>query len=222
MQASDADAGAVYSPKRDTARSPFRSVDDLVRWGWHPFPPEQIDPSFHDFYNTWGIGHALAGLGVSEYSDIYNTGKHRIVSIDHEEYGPLAKHVNEQSYEVDGKIYRATGASYSFSIDVKDGVIMGLNRLSPRYASTDCEPPVPSDQLPALQQFSDVAWLGWDTMTEGDEVTGLRYFLAAGIVNDDTKKVIHRALDEKGWKLSPWPGHTFERNWPETKALIGT
>lgn len=222
MEANDANAGSVYSPQRDTARSPFRSQDDLERWGWNPFPPDRIDDSFHDFYRTWGIGEALAGLGVSEHSDIYEGGEHRVISIDHREYSPLADSVDEQWYEVNKKKYRATGASYAFSIDVKDGVIMGLNRVSPRYAARDRKPPVPTDQFPALKQFSDIAWIGWDSMTEGDEIKGLRYFLSVGIVNTETKSVIRRALDAKGWELSPWPGHTFERNWPETKALIGT
>ncbi|KAF1931141.1 uncharacterized protein M421DRAFT_57104 [Didymella exigua CBS 183.55] len=222
MQANDAGAGSVYSPKRDTARSPFRGTDDLRRWNWNLSPPEKIDESFHDFYRTWGIGEALTGLGVSEYSDVFDGGEHRVISIDHREYGLLGESVDEQSYDVDGKSYRATGASYAFSIDVKDGVIMSLNRVSPRYASRDRKPPVPSDQWPALRQFSDIAWIGWDSMTEGDEIKGLRYLLSVGIVNTETKQVTRRALDAKGWVLSPWPGHTFERNWPETKALVGT
>jgi hypothetical protein len=59
-------------------------------------------------------------------------------------------------------------------------------------------------------------------MTESDEVKGLRYFLAVGIINPEIKQVIRRALDAKGWDLSPWPGHMFERSWPETQALIGS
>lgn len=101
---------------------------------------------------------------------------------------------------------------------------MALNRLSPNYAATDRNPHVPVDQLPALNQFSDVAWIGWDAVTreEGEDIKGLRYFLAVGIVNPFTKRVIRRAMDTKGWELSPWPGHTFERQWFETRAIIGT
>ncbi|KAF3036755.1 hypothetical protein E8E11_002170 [Didymella keratinophila] len=64
--------------------------------------------------------------------------------------------------------------------------------------------------------------VGWDSMTEGDEVKGLRYFLAVGICNTETKQVICRAWNVKGWELSLRPGHIFERPWPETQALIGT
>ncbi|KAJ8116551.1 hypothetical protein OPT61_g2044 [Boeremia exigua] len=224
MQANDIDVGPAYNPKRDTARSPFRSPSDLQTWGWEPFPRDRIDDVFHDFYSVWGIGEALVGIGVSEYSDIYEGGKNRVVSIDHQSYQPEAGDVDEQRYEVNGKVYRATGASYTIAINPKEGVIMGLNRLSPSYAATDRIPHVPKDQLPALNQFSDVAWIGWDSVTseEGDDIKGLRYFLAVGIVNPFTKSVIRRALDAKDWVLSPWPGHTFERQWPETKAIIGT
>lgn len=100
---------------------------------------------------------------------------------------------------------------------------MGLSRLSPNYAATEREPPVPKDLLPALNQFSDVAWIGWDALTreEGNDIKGLRYFLSVGIVNLYTKSVIRRAMDTKGWELSPWPGHTFERRWFETRAILG-
>lgn len=201
---------------------PFRSTGDLRRWGWNASPSDRLDESFHDFYRTWGIGEALECLGVSQYSDEYEGGEHRVIAIDHQQYSPLAGDTDEQSYDVDGKIFRATGASYAFTINVKDAVIMGLNRVSPRYAARDRKLPVLSDQWPALRQFSDVVWIGWDSKTEGDEVKGLRYFLAVGIVNTETKQVIRRALDAKGWELSPWPGHMFEQDWRETQALVGT
>lgn len=105
MQANDADVGPVYSPPRDNASSPFRSQDDLRRWGWNPFPTDRIDESFHDFYRTWGIGEALAGLGVSEHSDTYEGGEHRVISIDHRDYSPLANSVDEQWYNVNNKDY---------------------------------------------------------------------------------------------------------------------
>ncbi|KAH6621762.1 hypothetical protein C7974DRAFT_315357 [Boeremia exigua] len=224
MQANDADVGPAYTPHRDNARSPFRSFSDLQTWGWNPFPPDEVDESFHNFYSAWGIGEALVSLGVSEYSDIYKGGKNRLICIDHRSYDPDAGPVDEQRYDANGKVYRATGASYAFTINPKEGVIMALNRLSPNYAATDRNPHVPVDQLPALNQFSDVAWIGWDAVTreEGEDIKGLRYFLAVGIVNPFTKRVIRRAMDTKGWELSPWPGHTFERQWFETRAIIGT
>ncbi|KAJ4986998.1 auxin efflux carrier superfamily [Stagonosporopsis vannaccii] len=224
MDANDAEVGPAYNPQRVDARSPFRSFKDLEMWGWNPYPQENIDDSFHNFDSTWGIGEALVGLGVSKYSDIYKGGLNRIVCIGHRSYLPAAGIPDNQWYEANGKRYRATGAQYSMAINPKDGVIMGLSRLSPNYAATDRVPPVAKDQLPALNQFSDVAWIGWDALTkeEGNDIKRLRYFLSVGVVNPFTKSVIRRAMDAKGWELSPWPGHTFERRWFETRAIIGT
>lgn len=223
MQANDADVGAAYHPQRVTAISSFRSPDDLHTWGWSPFPPDRIDEKFHDFYATWGIGDALVDLGVSEHSDIYEGGENRLIFIDHQSYDAAAGNIDEQWYDVDGKDYRATGASYSFAINPVDGVILGLNRLSPIYAAEDRKPPVPKDQIPVLNQFSDIAWIGWETMTRGGDhdITKLRFFVSVGINNAETKSVIRRALDAKGWELAPWPGHTFERQWFETRAIVG-
>ncbi|KAJ4384988.1 hypothetical protein N0V86_000593 [Didymella sp. IMI 355093] len=69
------------------------------------------------------------------------------------------------------------------------------------YATRDRKSPVPSHQWPALRQFSDVTWINWDSMTEGDEVKGLHYFLAVDMVNNETKQVILRAMDTKRWEL---------------------
>ena len=185
---------------------------------------DRVDERFHDFYSTWGIGEALVDLGVSEHSDIYEGGENRLVFVEHQSYDPAVGGVDEQWYDVNGQNYRATGASYAFAVNSKDGVIMGLNRLSPKHAAEHRKPPVPKDQLPVLNQFSDVAWIGWDSMTaeEGHDITNLRFFVSVGIVNPETRSVVRRALDAKGWELSPWPGHTFERQWFETRAIIGT
>lgn len=224
MQADDAEVGPAYNPARENARSPFRNLDDLKTWGWSPFPPEKIDESYHNFYATWGIGEALAGLGVSEYSDIYDGGENVVVAIDHRSQDLSDGPVDQQKYTAYGKQYRATGASYSMAINTKEGVLMGLSRLSPKNAATDRRPHVPDDQIPALNQFSDVGWLAWESLANDDgyDVTGLRYLLSVGIVNPFTKSVIRRAMDAKGWELAPWPGHTFERQWFETRAIIGT
>lgn len=223
MQADDADVGPAYTPQQVTARSSFRSRGDLGTWGWSPFPLDRVDEKFHDFYSTWGVGAALTGLGLSEYSDIYDGGENRLIFIDHRSFDSAAGDVDVQRYEANDKHYRATGASYSFAINPVDGVIMGLNRLSPKYAAEERRPPVPRDQLPALNQFSDIAWIGWDSIAQGGghDITNLRYFMSVGISNAETKSVIRRALDAKGWELSPWPGHTFEQQWFEMRAIIG-
>lgn len=223
MQANDADVGPAYNPARDTASSPYRSVNDLEKWLWRPFPRDRTNPKMHDFYNTWGVGRALEGLGVNPISFEYEGGKNELFFLDHQSFEPRKGDVDSQWYIVDGIFYRATGASYAFTINWEEGVIMGLNRLSPRYAAKERVPVVQADELPLLNQFSDVAWIGWDAVVqrEGSDVRRLKYFLALGIDNKDTQATILRAMAMRGWTLRAWPGHVFERQWMEARALMG-
>jgi hypothetical protein len=127
---------------------------------------------------------------------------------------------------VDKHAYRATGASFSFTINPDEGIIMGLNRESPKWAAKDRHPPLPDDELPKLNQFSDVAWIVWKAMhklpwSSETRLHHLRYFMSVSITNVETQKILKRALEANDWELSEWPGHTFERIWPETKAILG-
>lgn len=162
-------------------------------------------------------------LGINPISYEYEGGKNELFFLDHQCFDPTLPDIDKQWYQIDGKKYRATGASYAFTINWEDGVIMGLNRKSPRYAAKERNPPVPDDELPKLNQFSDVGWIGWDTISqrEGIDIKNLRYFLSIGIDNTDTKAVIIRAMNSRGWQLSEWPGHIFEMEWMETRAILG-
>jgi hypothetical protein len=127
---------------------------------------------------------------------------------------------------VDDHAYRATGASFSFTINPDEGIIMGLNRESPKWAAKDRHPPLYDDELPKLNQFSDVAWIIWKAMhkppwSSETRLNHLRYFMSVSITNVDTQQILKRALEANHWELSEWPGHTFERMWPETKAILG-
>jgi hypothetical protein len=71
VQAPDHEAGALYVPIRDSAKSSFESTPDLYKWFWYAFPSEKLRESFHDLYSTWGIGWALQDLDIS---DVRNPG----------------------------------------------------------------------------------------------------------------------------------------------------
>jgi hypothetical protein len=116
-----------------------------------------------------------------------------------------------------------TGASYSFTVNVEDGIIIGLNRESPKWAAKERIPPVPDNDLPHLNQFSDVAWIKWklDHHASGAGLNHLKYFMSVSITNAKTQQILRRALEANHWELSEWPGHVFERMWPETKAILG-
>jgi hypothetical protein len=85
---------------------------------------------------------------------------------------------------------------------------------------------VPADQLPKLNQFWDVSWIIWKAMHKDPwsserRLNHLKYFMSVSVTNKETRQILKRALDANRWELSEWPGHTFERIWPETKAILG-
>lgn len=222
MQTTDAEAGALFVPRRLSARSLYSSTADLYKWVWDTFPRERVDDSFHDFYRTWGIGWALAGLGLDAYTDEFG-GKNRMLHVAHQSYEAHDDpNPDKQTYTVNDKLYRSTGASYSFTINTEEGIIISLNRESPKWAAKDRDPPVPLDQQPELNQFSDVAWITWKYYAgNGDGIKNIKYFLSSMITNMETKQVLKRAHEANRWVLEDWPGHIFKKAWPETKAILG-
>ncbi|KAI5374761.1 hypothetical protein J4E82_006438 [Alternaria postmessia] len=128
-----------------------------------------------------------------------------------------------EKYKVNDKTYRATAASFSFSLNPKDGVIIGLNRESPKATGKQQEPPVSDDQMPELTQFSDVVWLSWDDMVKekNGDLKNIRYLISVLVVNRETVSVVLRASENRGWGVDDWPGHIFEDGSPEMHAIIG-
>jgi hypothetical protein len=165
MQAQDYEAAVLYSPVLNTAQNPYSDKKDLYKWFWEEFPEGKIAEAFHDLYQTWGIGWALDDLGISPYTTDYEGGKNVLYNAGHETWKEGDRSPDEQWYEVyEGgmkKWYRTTGASYSFTVNPEDGIIIGLNRESTIYAAKERNPPVTNELLPKLNQFSDVAWIIW-------------------------------------------------------------
>ncbi|KAH4041100.1 hypothetical protein HBI55_016780 [Parastagonospora nodorum] len=227
MQAQDHDAGALYVPERDSARSLYKGTSDLQKWYWHIFPDNKLKESFHDLYATWGIGWVLKDLGISDYTNEYESGRNNLLNIAHQSYEDKALPLEQQWYDIDEEWYPATGASFSFTINPDEGIIISLNRESPKWAVKDRSPPVPDSYLPKLNQFSDVAWITWAAMhkppwSQETRLNNIKYFMSVSITNVETQQILKRALEANHWHLSEWPGHTFERMWPETKAILGS
>jgi hypothetical protein len=148
-------------------------------------------------------------------------GKNDLANFDHQSVYDGAPDVNQQWYPVQGQWYRATGASYSFTVNPVDGIIIALNRESPQHAAKERNLPVPADGLPRLNQFSDVAWIEWQSIAGFGLIRNMENFLSVSIVNIDTTRVLTRALQAKWVELDYVPGHTFERTDPEMKAILG-
>ena len=84
MRKNDQEVGPYYNPQRNTAASPYQNEEDFTRWGWLDYPRGRINEEFDDFYGVWGIGWALADLGVNDLSDAYEGGENVIMYVGHE------------------------------------------------------------------------------------------------------------------------------------------
>ncbi|KAH6870340.1 hypothetical protein BKA58DRAFT_361044 [Alternaria rosae] len=224
MDHDDSEVGPLYNPERTTAASPYRSIDDLHKWYWMYNDLKSTEDFYFDLYKTWGIGWALADLGINPYASRFEGGENHIVNYQH--FTPkYITALQDQRYYVDNKQYRATGAEFTFSLNIKDGVIIGMDRTSPKEAGkTKVSPPITGDGLPKLNQFSDVAWLDWEFLMKENkgDVKNIHYFVSVLIVNPETKVVALRAVRTRGQNLEDFPGQTFERGTDEMNALMGT
>jgi hypothetical protein len=98
-----------------------------------------------------------------------------------------------------------------------------MDLVSPRYAVTErhnWNREAASNELPALRYMSDIFFGYWRRITSNPK--NLRYYIATHVVNDDTVKLVARALkNNKLDDLSEWPGVTFETDSEEWAALVG-
>ncbi|KAF2748228.1 hypothetical protein M011DRAFT_486081 [Sporormia fimetaria CBS 119925] len=221
MRSSDLDAGLLLNPPRQSARSEFVDFpNEFHEWNYRQRDALDDNLLFGEFDWFWGIARALRDLGVSQKPTL-DGGKNFINKMFHgnldlAESGTTP--LPDQKYLVDGKEYTATGASFLYSINPQDGVLMALSLSSPQHAVASWNPPLPADQLPKLQKSSDVAWGIWK-MRAGTNVKNLRYFLALTVINELTNRILIRAT---GGRVQPWPGVTFTSETEEASALLGT
>ena len=99
-------------------------------------------------------------------------------------------------------------------------VIIAMNRLSPTFATKDANPAFSTAELPALSASSDVTWGLWQYAKPG-KLENPRFFFSASITNEQTLRIISRALANDGKALEHWPGATFLPNEEDFRALLG-
>ncbi|KAF2624314.1 hypothetical protein BU25DRAFT_157490 [Macroventuria anomochaeta] len=203
---------------------------DLAGWNWQNVTdPEDTRVSFllKDDRGCpgYGLGAALNDLGLpTKSSDDPNNGI-QVIYVSHGDFSLLPTDpgyvsVNGQTYNVGATTYHITGGYYKFGIETSTGAIFGLDLLAPVKAATERKPPVPKEGLPALQRFSDVAWLFWAKQTA--RKNNVRYMFTIAIVNEETQKAIRRALKSTNATYGPWPGATFSTDSDEGKVLLGS
>jgi hypothetical protein len=137
--------------------------------------------------------------------------------------------LNEQIYHAYGMEHRVTGASAKFGVQDKAGAIMIRVAESPRESFKRLyRRPAQEAELPQVRSLSDLLWAGWIRGSKPQErdnpdVRNLNYMFMMGIINQDTLKIMKRALHARGKSsFSVWPGDDFSCETPEGQALLGS
>ncbi|KAJ4347557.1 Mitochondrial import inner membrane translocase subunit tim8 [Ascochyta clinopodiicola] len=140
--------------------------------------------------------------------------------------------IQDQTYKVNDKVYRATGAHATFGVNVHEGILWFIDRASAPLKAASLwgveKPPV--DQLPALRQMSDLAWGFWHEAHGGSNLGHITKFIIPQIINQDTIGVIERVLatyivpdgQQRLTAVPIWPGVTFDVETDQGKALLGS
>jgi hypothetical protein len=104
------------------------------------------------------VAPALDAMELNSKCDVDQEGQNSLLAV--EKTDPSSEYnTTEQIYEMSGKDYLATGASFMFTINVQFSVIMALNVKGLRYAGQERDPVVEGSDLPDLRKLSDVAWI---------------------------------------------------------------
>jgi hypothetical protein len=137
--------------------------------------------------------------------------------------------LDEQTYQAYGREYRVTGASAKFGVQDKAGAIMISVAISPGESFKKLYGrPAQDAELPVLRSLSDVLWTGWIHGSKPDsgnnpDVRNLNYMFMMWVINQDTLKILKRALHARGKSsFSVWPGDDFACSTPEGQALLGS
>ena len=102
-----------------------------------------------------------------------------------------------------------------------------MDRLSPQEAGKLRKPVVEgADELPLIRAFSDIAWIMWTGLAETLETDpkNLYFFMSLSITNEQTQRVISRAIREVlpgAWNIPDWPGYEIHTSTPQGHAILG-
>ncbi|KAF1851022.1 uncharacterized protein K460DRAFT_271378 [Cucurbitaria berberidis CBS 394.84] len=228
MRNSDKLAGEWLNDVRDppSAASVWQGdlKPELKKWGWNDVMSNKMLCSF-DNDGFWELESTFRGLGLNPHP-VSEGGHNECYRIEH--WQPNLKDDNDrmvppadQTYKVGEKRYRATVGHYGFAMNRIDGAIFGQVLASPAHEAADHWKRKPErSELPELRSLSDVLWGFWNR--ENPNIKNIRYYGVNMVMNEDTNKLIARALRNKKKKLSPWPGIAFSTDTDEGKAILGS
>ncbi|EUC47215.1 hypothetical protein COCMIDRAFT_24834 [Bipolaris oryzae ATCC 44560] len=237
MRSNDADAASLYG-LATTAESPFNGnlIDKLREWGYNDNNDalaKQADPECNfDSRDGHMLKKAFTDLGIG-ISSKGKGGPNQCFAIEHTN-GPAVKlgdngkmpEKADQRYEVCGKEYRVTNAEHTIGVNTEAGAVYAMQLSSAAKAARRLWKRAPlTEELPAIRSVSDIAWAFWNRAHDSKGLENTKYLFVAMIINKETNQHVKRALGTPSPpKDEPdgWPGHNFNMDTDEGKALLGS
>jgi hypothetical protein len=96
-----------------------------------------------------------------------------------------------------------------------------MERESAAHSAKKRHPPVPQDQLPKLQKFSDITWIYWIHQARPENVRSLYTLWSLVITHKDSQRIIARVLKSANLKAAKYPGYIFSHETEQFRALLG-
>ncbi|XP_014556661.1 hypothetical protein COCVIDRAFT_99137 [Bipolaris victoriae FI3] len=209
-------------------------VNELTTWGYYDASDDDDRKGACDFETKFsGLTRAFRELGVGMH-DYTDGGPNRCFTVVHYDGPAVEKNPDgsmprrsTQHYTVNGRRYRITGAHFIIGVNSKDGYIFFIDRSSPETQArliwnVPTHIPIPRDEMPALRSSSDIAWGFWNRVS-GYNLGGINAFISFEVVNEETGRIIDRAMKKNGHdEVPPWPGVRFNSGTEEYRALLGS
>ncbi|KNG47995.1 hypothetical protein TW65_05336 [Stemphylium lycopersici] len=187
----------------ETCQSPFEGDgrEELAKWGFDDSDElskeVEKDCDFETYHHIEATFQEL-GLDTKAAKD---GGPNKCFKINHRD-GPAIKRLPDgslpseanQYYDVCGKEYRATGATYEFAVN-PNGLGALMNIMSMAYCAekfTWFRKPLP-DELPHIGTPSDIAWANWNRAGASD-IRDIKYLLVTQVMNAGSREIFTSAL----------------------------
>ncbi|KAF2728425.1 hypothetical protein EJ04DRAFT_569551 [Polyplosphaeria fusca] len=214
MGLDDTEAWKMFKPERPQAASDFHDFPhEFVKWSYD-VRDQDAESILADMEEYQSMFHGISVSGEIEdwsVTRIWHVSDYDAASRN----GPRA--ISQQTYQVDGKSYRSTGALYSIAMNKKDGMIMILISFSPSYMGNRLKPPV-TEGFPDLQRLCDIVW-GVKSGLGGGQI---KYYLIQEVENDLSQEAIELVYKNAGKVPTEWPGVKITPPSDDAKALMAT
>ncbi|EUC41771.1 hypothetical protein COCMIDRAFT_29507 [Bipolaris oryzae ATCC 44560] len=219
---------------QETCQSPFDGDgrEELARWGFDDSEKlrKEVEKEC-DFDAYHGIKPAFDEVGLDTKAE-KDGGPNKCFKINHRD-GSAIKRLpdgslpleSKQYYDVCGKEYRATGATYEFAVN-PNGLVALMNIMSLSFCAekfTWFRKPLP-EELPHIGTPSDIAWAVWNR-AGASNIADVKYLLVTQIMNPTSRDIIRTALgtlQPPHSETQVWPGSDFTIDTVGGRAILGS